>query len=84
MKLKLAALITLAASPAMAASKNPFSADFWSLSNTDMIVLIAFVIFVGVLIKFGVPGRLGSGGGKRGCESGAGGGGGGGGGGGRR
>ena len=58
MKLKLAALITLAASPAMAASKNPFSADFWSLSNTDMIVLIAFVIFVGVLIKFGVPGML--------------------------
>ena len=58
MKLKLAALVTLAASPAMAASKNPFSADFWSLSNTDMIVLIAFVIFVGVLIKFGVPGML--------------------------
>jgi len=58
MKLKLAALITLTASPAMAASKNPFSADFWSLSNTDMIVLSAFVIFVGVLIKFGVPGMM--------------------------
>lgn len=58
MKLKLAALITLAASPAMAASKNPFSADFWSLSNTDMIVLIAFVIFVGVLIKYKVPSML--------------------------
>lgn len=58
MKLRLAALITVAASPAMAASKNPFSAEFWSLSNTDMIVLIAFLIFVGVLIKFKVPGML--------------------------
>ncbi|MEN8919840.1 MAG: ATP F0F1 synthase subunit B, partial [Octadecabacter sp.] len=58
MKYTIAALITLAASPALAASKNPFSADFWSLSNTDMIVLIAFIIFVGVLIKFKVPGML--------------------------
>ena len=58
MKLKLAALITVAASPAMAASKNPFSAEFWSLSNTDMIVLIAFIIFIGVLIRFKVPGML--------------------------
>ncbi len=58
MKLKLAALITFAASPAMAASKNPFSADFWSLSNTDMIVSIAFIIFIGVLVKFKVPGML--------------------------
>jgi F-type H+-transporting ATPase subunit b len=63
MTLKLAALITpalvtLAASPAMAASKNPFSAEFWKLSNTDMIVLIAFLLFIGVLIKFKVPGML--------------------------
>ena len=58
MKLRLAALITLAATPAMAASKNPFSGEFWKLDNTDMIVLIAFVIFVGVLIKFKVPSML--------------------------
>ncbi|MBU2994297.1 F0F1 ATP synthase subunit B [Octadecabacter sp. 1_MG-2023] len=58
MKYSVAALLTLAASPALAASKNPFSADFWSLSNTDMIVLIAFLLFVGVLIKFKVPGMI--------------------------
>ncbi len=58
MKHSLTALLVLAASPALAASKNPFSADFWSLSNTDMIVLIAFLIFAGVLIKFKVPGML--------------------------
>lgn len=58
MKYLTAALMTLAASPALAASKNPFSADFWSLSNTDMIVLIAFLLFIGVLIKFRVPGML--------------------------
>ena len=55
MKHAIAALLTLAASPALAASKNPFSAEFWQLSNTDMIVLIAFVIFVGVLVYFKVP-----------------------------
>jgi len=58
MKYTLAALMTIAASPVLAASKNPFSSDFWHLDNTDMIVLIAFIIFVGVLIKFKVPGML--------------------------
>jgi F-type H+-transporting ATPase subunit b len=58
MKFKLATLITLAASPALAASKNPFSSDFWHLDNTDLIVLIAFIIFIGVLIKYKVPGML--------------------------
>lgn len=58
MKYSLTALFAIAASPALAASKNPFSADFWHLSNTDLIVLIAFIIFVGVLIKFKVPGML--------------------------
>ena len=57
-KVSLATLMTVAASPAFAASKNPFSADFWNLSNTDMIVLIAFFIFLGVLIKFRVPSML--------------------------
>ena len=58
MKYALAAFLTVAASPVLAASKNPFSADFWSLSNTDMIVLIAFLIFIGILIKFKVPAML--------------------------
>lgn len=58
MRITLATVFALAATPALAASKNPFSAEFWSLSNTDMIVSIAFLIFIGVLIRFGVPGML--------------------------
>lgn len=58
MKYAIAALMTVAASPAMAASKNPFSAEFWSLSNTDMIVLISFILFIGVLVYYKVPGML--------------------------
>lgn len=51
--------LALTAAPAMAASKNPFSADFWKLSNTDLIVLIAFFLFIGILFYFKVPGMLG-------------------------
>ncbi|NNE80777.1 MAG: F0F1 ATP synthase subunit B [Silicimonas sp.] len=52
-------LITLvAATPALAASKNPFSASFYSLSNTDFVVAIAFLLFVGVLFYFKVPSLL--------------------------
>ncbi|MDE0968086.1 MAG: F0F1 ATP synthase subunit B [Octadecabacter sp.] len=62
MKLKssiiLSTLIAVVASPALAASKNPLSSDFWHLDNTDLIVLIAFIIFMGVLIKYKVPGML--------------------------
>lgn len=58
MKYSLSAVMILAASPALAASKNPFSTDFWKLSNTDFIVLVAFLIFIGILIKFKVPGML--------------------------
>jgi F-type H+-transporting ATPase subunit b len=53
-----ATLIAFAASPALAASKNPFSAAFWRLDNTDLIVLIAFIIFIGVLIKYKIPAML--------------------------
>lgn len=52
------ALLVLVSTPAMAASKNPFSADFWSLSNTDFIVWVSFLLFVGILIYFKVPGML--------------------------
>lgn len=48
-----------AASPALAASKNPFSAAFYSLSNTDFVVAIAFLLFVGVLFYYKVPTLLG-------------------------
>ena len=43
----------VSATPAFAA-KGPF----FSLANTDFIVLIAFVIFIGVLVYFKVPGML--------------------------
>ncbi|MEL6452399.1 MAG: F0F1 ATP synthase subunit B [Pseudomonadota bacterium] len=48
-----AAVLTLLASPALAA-KGPF----FSLANTDFIVLIAFILFIGVLVYFKVPTML--------------------------
>ncbi|WP_147110645.1 F0F1 ATP synthase subunit B [Tateyamaria sp. syn59] len=57
--LTLTPLSVLVAGPALAASKNPFSAEFWKLSNTDLIVLIAFILFIGVLFYFRVPGMIG-------------------------
>jgi len=41
----------LAAGPAFAAGDKPF----FSLANTDFVVLIGFLIFIGVLVYFGVP-----------------------------
>ena len=55
MRMTLAALLTLtAASPALAAS-----GPFFSLSNTNFIVSIAFILFLGVLAYFKVPGMIG-------------------------
>ena len=51
--------VAVAASPVFAASKNPFSADFYKMSNTDFIVTIAFLLFIGVLFYFKVPSLLG-------------------------
>lgn len=48
-----AAALTLLASPALAA-KGPF----FSLANTDFVVLVSFIIFIGVLVYFKVPGML--------------------------
>ncbi|MCV2893472.1 F0F1 ATP synthase subunit B [Lentibacter sp. XHP0401] len=57
---KVSILLALtAASPAMAASKNPFSGDFWAFGNTDLIVTIAFFVFIGVLFYFNVPAMIG-------------------------
>lgn len=56
--LTLTSAAALIASPAFAASKNPFSADFWKLSNTDLIVLVSFLCFVAVLVYLKVPGLL--------------------------
>lgn len=44
-----------AAGPAAAATKNVLSGEFYSLANTDFIVLVAFLIFVGVLLYYSVP-----------------------------
>lgn len=46
-------VLALTATPAFAA-KGPF----FSLGNTDFVVLIAFVLFIGVLIYFKVPGLI--------------------------
>ncbi|WP_151718223.1 F0F1 ATP synthase subunit B [Gemmobacter serpentinus] len=47
-------LFALMASPAFAAS-----GPFFSLRNTDFIVLIAFIVFVGFLLLMKVPAKLG-------------------------
>lgn len=46
--------LLLAASPAFAAS-----GPFFSLKNTDFVVLLAFLLFIGVLFYFKVPGLIG-------------------------
>jgi len=55
MRKSLATLLALTvASPAFAAS-----GPFFSLSNTNFIVSMAFIVFILVLIKFKVPGMIG-------------------------
>jgi F-type H+-transporting ATPase subunit b len=50
---KLSILLTLLASPAMAAT-----GPFFSLQNTNFLVLIAFIAFLGILIYMKVPAKL--------------------------
>lgn len=50
---KLSILLALTASPAMAAS-----GPFFSLQNTNFVVLIAFIAFIGILIYMKVPAKL--------------------------
>lgn len=50
---RLAVLLTLIASPALAAEK-----PFFSLANTDFVVLLGFLTFVGILVYLKVPGKL--------------------------
>jgi F-type H+-transporting ATPase subunit b len=50
---KLSVLFALMASPALAAT-----GPFFSLGNTNFVVLIAFLVFVGILVYMGVPGKL--------------------------
>jgi F-type H+-transporting ATPase subunit b len=51
---KLIALLTLSATPALAAS-----GPFLSMKNTDFIVLIGFILFISLLVYLKVPGLLG-------------------------
>lgn len=53
MKQLLTLALALAASPALAASER-----FLSLGNTEFIVLLAFIVFIAVLIYFKVPGMV--------------------------
>ena len=51
---KLTAILALAASPAFAAGDKAF----FSLHNTDFVVSIGFLVFVGVLLRYKVPGKI--------------------------
>lgn len=55
MKKALLPIALLTATPAVAAS-----GPFFSLYNTDFVVLIAFLIFIGVLFYFKVPSKVGA------------------------
>ncbi len=50
---KLSILLTLLGSPAMAAS-----GPFFSLQNTNFVVLIAFLCFIGLLVYMKVPAKI--------------------------
>ncbi len=52
-RLVLTAIPAATAGPAVAAT-----GPFFSLGNTDFIVVIAFIVFIGVLIYFKVPGKV--------------------------
>lgn len=52
-KIILPVLVALSATPAAAAS-----GPFFSLGNTDFVVLLGFLLFIAVLIYFKVPGML--------------------------
>ena len=54
MRLMITSLFALSATPAFAA-KGPF----FSLSNTDFVVSVAFLIFVGILLYYKVPALVG-------------------------
>lgn len=54
MRNTLAFILTFAAATPALAAKGPF----FSLANTDFVVLIAFILFIGVIFYFKVPGMI--------------------------
>jgi len=55
MRILTTSLLAVAATPAFAAGDKPF----FSLANTDFVVWIAFLIFVGILLYYKVPRTVG-------------------------
>ena len=55
----LSLLAIAAATPVAAATKNPFSAEFYSLKNTDFVVAVSFLIFIGIIFYMKVPSMMG-------------------------
>ncbi|MEL7343982.1 MAG: F0F1 ATP synthase subunit B [Pseudomonadota bacterium] len=51
--LRTAIALSLLAAPAYAAD-----GPFFSLGNTDFVVLLGFIVFCGILVYFGVPGMI--------------------------
>lgn len=52
---KLLAILALSATPAFAAGDKPF----FSLGNTDFVVTLGFLVFVGILLYYKVPAKIG-------------------------
>ena len=52
---RLSVLLSITATPVLAAEGNPF----FSLYNTNYVVTLAFLLFVGTLVYLKVPGKLG-------------------------
>ena len=52
---KLLAILALSATPAFAAGDKPF----FSLGNTDFVVMLGFLVFVGILLYYKVPAKIG-------------------------
>lgn len=50
-RITVSAAATMLASPAFAAGNAPF----FSLSNTDFVVTLGFIVFIGILIYYKVP-----------------------------
>jgi F-type H+-transporting ATPase subunit b len=50
----LLAFLALSATPAFAAADKPF----FSLTNTDFVVSIGFLVFIGILLKYKVPAMI--------------------------
>lgn len=56
MRILTTALLTFTATPAFAAGDKAF---WFNLKNTDFVVLVAFLLFIGILLYFKVPGLVG-------------------------